>query len=118
MAGTSLPSSSRIAASTPKKGVIAEPEITEHEITDADICMVIASDGVWELVESQEVADLVSEVTDLDPAEICRSIVHKATHMWKVEEGDYRDDITVIVMALPWVTDQMVSEVAAASSGA
>ena len=84
-------------------GVIAEPEITEHEITDADICMVIASDGVWELVESQEVADLVSEVTDLDPAEICRSIVHKATHMWKVEEGDYRDDITVVVLTFPWL---------------
>ena len=23
--------------------------------------------------------------------------------MWKVEEGDYRDDITVIVLLFPWL---------------
>ena len=25
--------------------------------------------------------------------------------MWKVEEGDYRDDITVIVIMLPWLPE-------------
>ena len=34
--------------------------------------------------------------------------------MWKVEEGDYRDDITVLVLMMPWITDGMRSEVAAA----
>jgi len=23
--------------------------------------------------------------------------------MWKVEEGDYRDDITVVVLTFPWL---------------
>ena len=32
--------------------------------------------------------------------------------MWKVEEGDYRDDITVIVLMLPWVTGEMRTMVA------
>ena len=37
---------------------------------------------------------------------------------WRVEEGDYRDDITVIVMSLPWVNDEMRSGVAAAVASA
>ena len=49
--------------------------------------------------------------------------------MWKVEEGDYRDDITVIVVLLQpsWISAEMKegvakakaeNEVAAAASGA
>ena len=34
-------------------GVFAEPEITETQITPADRCVVLASDGVWEFIESQ-----------------------------------------------------------------
>ena len=39
----------------------------------------------------------------LGPQKICAKIVEQATHMWKVEEGDYRDDITVVVLTLPWL---------------
>ena len=39
--------------------------------------------------------------------------------MWKVEEGDYRDDITVIVLMVPWQTEEMKAwkPAAAAASG-
>ena len=33
--------------------------------------------------------------------------------MTQVEEGDYRDDITVIVLLLPWITEEMKVAVAA-----
>ena len=33
----------------------------------------------------------------------CDMIVDQASYMWKVEEGNYRDDITVIVLMLPWL---------------
>ena len=36
--------------------------------------------------------------------------------MWKVEEGDYRDDITVIVLMLPWINDEMRKMVADAKA--
>ena len=30
----------------------------------------------------------------------CDTIVDQSSYMWKVEEGDYRDDITAIVLYL------------------
>ena len=47
--------------------------------------------------------DLVATVKNLDPQKICEKIVEQSTYMWKVEEGDYRDDITVVVLTLPWL---------------
>uniref|UniRef100_A0A6S9USW0 PPM-type phosphatase domain-containing protein n=1 Tax=Chrysotila carterae TaxID=13221 RepID=A0A6S9USW0_CHRCT len=84
-------------------GVIAEPEITEYDITDDDVALIIASDGVWELLSSQTVVDILSNVKNLDPMEICNNIIEQASYMWKVEEGDYRDDITVVVVTFPWL---------------
>ena len=84
-------------------GVIAKPEITEYDITDDDVALIIASDGVWELLSSQTVVDIVENVKSLDPNEICDQIIDQASYMWKVEEGDYRDDITVVVLTVPWL---------------
>jgi len=84
-------------------GVIADPEITEYDITDDDVALIVASDGVWELLSSQSVVDIVAGVKDLNPNEICDKIVEQSSYMWKVEEGDYRDDITVVVLTFPWL---------------
>ena len=27
----------------------------------------------------------------------------QSSYMWKIEEGDYRDDITVVVLTFPWL---------------
>jgi len=79
-------------------GVIAEPEITEYDITDDDYCLVVASDGVWELLTSQQVADIAYGVKSGDVQEMCEVISDQSSYMWKVEEGDYRDDITVVII--------------------
>ncbi len=42
----------QIAASV---GVLAEPEISEWKFTREDKFMVLASDGIWEFIESEEV---------------------------------------------------------------
>jgi serine/threonine protein phosphatase PrpC len=42
----------QIAASV---GVLAEPEITEWKFTNEDKFLILASDGVWEFIESEEV---------------------------------------------------------------
>jgi len=102
-------------------GVIAEPEITEYDLVDDDYAIVIASDGVWELLSSQSVADIIAGVKNGDVQEMVDQIVDQSSYMWKVEEGDYRDDITVIVLLLPnssWVTEEMKEEVAAAQAPA
>jgi len=91
-------------------GVIAEPEITEYDVRPEDHSLVIASDGVWELITSEEVAEIVYRVTlqTDDPEEMCKAIVDQASYVWKVEEGDYRDDITVIVLRFPWQEGQPI----------
>jgi serine/threonine protein phosphatase PrpC len=40
-------------------GVIAEPEVKSVEITPAHLFFVVASDGVFEFLSSQEVVDMV-----------------------------------------------------------
>jgi serine/threonine protein phosphatase PrpC len=34
-------------------GVIAKPEVLEFDIVDEDVFMIVASDGVWEMIDSQ-----------------------------------------------------------------
>ena len=65
--------------------------------------MVIASDGVWELLNSQDVADIVHSVEQRKPGEIAELILEKSSHEWQVEEGDYRDDIMIVVLKFPWL---------------
>ena len=86
-------------------GVIAEPEITEYDLHEDDYVVIVASDGVWELLSSQDVADLVFNVKSGDVQEMCDVIVDQSSYMWKVEEGDYRDDITVVVLKMPWLPE-------------
>lgn len=85
-------------------GVIAEPEISEYDVHEDDFCLIVASDGVWELITSDQVADLVYRVSQEsdDPAKMCDAIVEQSSYVWKVEEGDYRDDITVVLLRFPW----------------
>jgi len=87
-------------------GVIAEPEITEYDVGEDDFGLIIASDGVWELLTSEQVTDIVYGVVSKegpDPKLICDAIVEQSSYMWKVEEGDYRDDITVVFLKFPWL---------------
>ena len=81
-------------------------------MVDDDFALVIASDGVWELLSSQTVADIVAGVKSGDVQDMCDTIVDQSSYMWKVEEGDYRDDITVIVLLMPWIADDMMAPVA------
>ena len=86
-------------------GVIAEPEITEYDIVDEDYGVIIATDGVWELLTSQQVADICYRVeceANGDVQQMCEVVAEQSSHMWKVEEGDYRDDITLVMLKFPW----------------
>jgi len=100
-------------------GVIAEPEITEYEVHEDDFCVILASDGVWEFFESQQIAEIVYDVAEgakksMDPLHMAEAIVEQSSYMWKVEEGDYRDDITVVINLFPWQTPAMLAQHAAA----
>ncbi|OQR88114.1 protein phosphatase 2C [Achlya hypogyna] len=48
-----------------KPYVIAEPEITQHERTADDAFLVLASDGVWDVLSNAEVARLVLQADSI-----------------------------------------------------
>jgi len=101
-------------------GVIAEPEITEYDLVDDDYALIVASDGVWELISSQGVADIIGGMKEDDRTvdQITDLIVDQSSYMWKIEEGDYRDDITVVTVMLPWMDGLDLSKVTATEAAA
>lgn len=87
-------------------GVIAEPEVLVHEITKADDFLIMATDGVWEFIPSEEAVAVATAFFE-DPAkketaakDACKALIDLAVRRWRDIEGDYRDDITAIVMRL------------------
>jgi len=79
-------------------GVIAEPVVTFKQV---DLCkdqfLVMASDGVWEFIESGSATSLVAQHIKSNGATFaCQKLIEVAAGKWREEEGDYRDDITAI----------------------
>ena len=66
-----------------------------------DLFVIVASDGVWEFIESEEACQLVAKYKSA--TEACSALVHEAAARWKRFEGSYRDDITAIVAFLPFL---------------
>ena len=89
-------------------GVIPEPEVTQFEANPDDKFMIMASDGVWEFIGSQEAVDIVQEklAAGANCTQACQELIEQASQRWAEEEGDYRDDITAIVVKfpLPWMS--------------
>ena len=79
-------------------GVIAEPEVTSHDISADDEFMIIASDGVWEFIDSDEAVNIVKRDLHRGAHKACEILIETAKQRWRDEEGDYRDDITAVVV--------------------
>mmetsp|Transcript_2420 Transcript_2420/g.8893 ORF Transcript_2420/g.8893 Transcript_2420/m.8893 type:complete len:532 (+) Transcript_2420:2691-4286(+) len=76
-------------------GVSAEPETRHHFIEDSDRFMVLASDGVWEFMTNEEVAQMVQRFRD--PKAAAEAVVSRARMLWNENEKRTVDDISVIV---------------------
>jgi len=73
-------------------------EIFEFETDDEDKFLILASDGVWEFLSSEEVIDLIVPFwhrNDLKGA--CSTVVKESVAAWEREE-DSIDDITCIIV--------------------
>ncbi|CAN0008833.1 unnamed protein product [Ascophyllum nodosum] len=82
-------------------GVIAKPEVNTHKIEPVDKFVVLASDGVWEFISSQEAVDIVNASLGEGTMKATQSLIEVAAKKWQEVEGDYRDDITAVVVRLP-----------------
>jgi serine/threonine protein phosphatase PrpC len=81
-------------------GVIAEPVVTQQELKPDDDLLILASDGVWEFISSEEAVDIVGKNIEKGASKACQLLIEAAANKWHEEEGDYRDDITALVIRL------------------
>ena len=78
-------------------GVTAEPEMVSVQISQNDLMLILASDGVFEFLTNQQVVDICSGFDD--PLAACRKVVNEAYKQWLHYELR-TDDITIIVLFL------------------
>lgn len=83
-------------------GVICDPEVKTYEIhKNEDDFMILGSDGIWEFITSEEAVFIVAKhIKERGATNACEHLVREAASRWRKEEGDYRDDITAIVVDL------------------
>mmetsp|Transcript_57850 Transcript_57850/g.163282 ORF Transcript_57850/g.163282 Transcript_57850/m.163282 type:complete len:449 (+) Transcript_57850:205-1551(+) len=83
-------------------GVIPTPEVQECEVDlAAQPFLILASDGVWEFLDSEFVVKAVAKKIQSDgPERTIQKLQKEARKRWRQEEGDYCDDITSILIQL------------------
>jgi len=83
-------------------GVVATPECKKFQVDLAKLpFFILASDGVWEFLDSQFVTKAVAKKIKSDgPEKTVQKLQREAKKRWKQEEGDYCDDITSILVQL------------------
>ncbi|KAL5728899.1 hypothetical protein ACHQM5_001926 [Ranunculus cassubicifolius] len=80
-------------------GIIAIPQMSIHRITNKDQFLVLATDGVWDVLTNEQVASIVWSVRNEEKA--AKAVVDAAVLTWKEKYPSAKiDDITVVCMFL------------------
>lgn len=80
-------------------GVISIPEFSHRVLTDRDKFIVLASDGVWDVLSNEEVVEIVSSTSTRSSA--ARNVVDSAAREWKTKYPTSRmDDCAVVCLFL------------------
>eukprot|EP00168_Porphyra_purpurea_P016343 TRINITY_DN525_c0_g1_i1.p1 TRINITY_DN525_c0_g1~~TRINITY_DN525_c0_g1_i1.p1 ORF type:complete len:913 (+),score=296.19 TRINITY_DN525_c0_g1_i1:915-3653(+) len=87
-------------------GVQPVPEVSYLRLSRADSFLVLASDGVWEFMSSQEVATFVGRFRRSGGAadEAADALVREAVRRWRRNEVVV-DDTTAVVVWIEWERD-------------
>jgi serine/threonine protein phosphatase PrpC len=80
-------------------GTIPNPEISEYYFNQGDRFLILASDGLYEFISSEDVVNYVKEFyTKDDIVGCCEYLYKESCRRWLKEEEDTIDDITIIVV--------------------
>ena len=61
--------------------------------------MIVASDGVWEFLDNDQILDIVKKYRASGDIEtVCDVIMKESLKRWKQEEEDTIDDITFVLV--------------------
>ena len=84
-------------------GVSPVPEVTFTQLGSSDSFIVLASDGVWEFMSSQEVVDFIGRMRreDRSASDASEALVREAVRRWRRNEVVV-DDTTAVVMWMNW----------------
>ncbi|EYU20377.1 hypothetical protein MIMGU_mgv1a012801mg [Erythranthe guttata] len=81
-------------------GIICIPDVTYHRLTPNDEFIVLASDGVWDVMSNNEVMGVVSSSAHNEEA-AAKAVVDAAIASWKHKfPNSKRDDCTAICLFL------------------
>jgi len=81
-------------------GVICEPEVVEYNLHEEDKFIILASDGIWQFISSQECIDIIKDYyIKQNYKGAMKHLYKEACNRWLDEEGEI-DDITLIIIFL------------------
>lgn len=94
-------------------GLIPTPDVYSHVVRVEDKFIILASDGVWEFIDSDEAVRIVGMFYQkgLSALDATRYLIAKAAVCWRRFEGDYRDDITAVVVYLDLLIDHLSADI-------
>jgi len=87
--------------SSMKEFVVGAPYTTETELSEDDEMLILACDGIWDVLEDEAACQLVRGISD--PQEAAKLLVQEATHRYT------NDNITVMVIRLKDVPPDLQS---------
>uniref|UniRef100_A0A0C9S124 TSA: Wollemia nobilis Ref_Wollemi_Transcript_28262_2452 transcribed RNA sequence n=1 Tax=Wollemia nobilis TaxID=56998 RepID=A0A0C9S124_9CONI len=80
-------------------GLIAVPDISYHRLTERDEFIVMATDGIWDVLSNKEVVDIVASAPTRTTA--ARALVDYAVRAWRLKFPTSKvDDCAVICLFL------------------
>ena len=79
-------------------GTISEPEIETFDMTKDDKFIIIASDGIWEYISSQECVNIVKDYYLRKDLKGClKFLLNESSKRW-IKEEEVIDDITAVLI--------------------
>lgn len=92
-----------------KQYIVAHPELREDTLGPDAKCLVVATDGVWDVVENEEAVELVSRYTDAEAAA-------KALAALAYDRGSY-DNISCVVCLFDFAQQAAEADKAGEAAG-
>ena len=85
----------RVAATV---GVMSAPEIKEFNFDEDDKFMIIASDGIWEFISSQECVNMIQSYYESNDLKGCCEFLYQESSKRWLKEEEVIDDTTLILV--------------------
>jgi serine/threonine protein phosphatase PrpC len=80
-------------------GLISVPDINYRRLTERDQFIILASDGVWDVLSNKEAVDIVASAPSRSTA--ARALVDTAVRSWRIKYPTSKnDDCTVVCLFL------------------